>query len=149
RAKLSAAPADNTTWFQLPITVLASGGVVPGNNNPLLVTFHYGGAGGGGGVSAVGTYASQPPSANAAVISGSSIYFQNASLSNPGMFGTAFAEVHGKKFCSNISVGQPVGTSNQGLWLDGNAALLPQIDPATADSTIDYKGYIAIGTSNV
>jgi hypothetical protein len=44
RYTLSAAPTNNTTWFQLPVTWATGGGTAPGGNSQTLYTFQYGGA---------------------------------------------------------------------------------------------------------
>ena len=49
RYTISAAPINNTTWFQFPVTRTSFGGVPVGNNQPVSVTFTHSGGGGGGG----------------------------------------------------------------------------------------------------
>src|ERR1019366_4397481 len=53
--------------------------------------------GGGGGVTTVGTIDSQTPSSNGAVISGTSIYLQSASATNPGLVNTTTQTFAGAK----------------------------------------------------
>lgn len=64
-----------------------------------------GGGGGGGGISSVGVIDSAAKSANAAVISGTSIVFQTADGSFPGMLSTGSQTIAGAKtFSSDVVV---------------------------------------------
>jgi len=67
------------------------------SGSPGGVTWMAGGGGGGGGVTTVGSYGSQSPVANGAVITGSFIYFQSASLTVPGMVSTGTQSFAGQK----------------------------------------------------
>lgn len=61
--------------------------------------------GGGGGVTAIGSFDSQTPNANGGVISGTSIYFQSASPTVPGMINTSSQIIGGsKKFTSEVLI---------------------------------------------
>lgn len=54
RYQVSGAVTDNTSWFQVPVTLMSKGGTIWGNNDVLGVALIYittGGGGGGGGVS--------------------------------------------------------------------------------------------------
>jgi hypothetical protein len=42
RYELSAAPTNNSTWFQLPLTWIAGGGTAPAGNSQVIFTFSYG-----------------------------------------------------------------------------------------------------------
>ena len=50
-------PTNNTSWFQIPVTVTSGAGTAPANNAPLVVQFQQvaSGGGGGGGPLTVGT----------------------------------------------------------------------------------------------
>jgi hypothetical protein len=50
RYNISAAPVNNTTWFQIPIASVVGSGSNPTNNDNLLLTFNTSGGGGGVGV---------------------------------------------------------------------------------------------------
>lgn len=66
------------------------------------------------GVTTVGTYGSQASNANGAVISGTSIYFQSATTSNPGMVDATTQSFAGNKsFTGSVAValGFAVGTT--------------------------------------
>lgn len=62
-----------------------------------------GGGGGGGGVTTVGTFDSETPSANGAVIDGSTIYFQSASPTVPGMVNIAAQSFEGSKTFQDLA----------------------------------------------
>jgi len=64
---------------------------------------------GGGGVSTIGTIDSQTPSADGAVISGTSLYMQSASQTIPGLVNTTTQDFNGVKSFYNTLVDQPSG----------------------------------------
>jgi len=52
RYKVNGTQTNNTTWFQIPVALYATGsygGTLPSNNSPLVVSFGSGGGGAGGG----------------------------------------------------------------------------------------------------
>jgi len=75
-------------------------------------------SGTGGGVTTVGTIDSQTPSANGAVISGTTIYFQSASSSAPGLLTALSQTIAGQKTFSSFVTISPntnqlvLGTTN-------------------------------------
>lgn len=71
----------------------------------------------------VGSYNSQTPSADGSVITGGSIYFQSASITNPGMVSTSTQSFAGNKtFTGNISALNLSGTNtgDQTITLTGD-----------------------------
>jgi len=72
----------------------------------------------GGEVNAVGAFDTQAPSANAAVISGSGIFFQSASVSVPGMVNNTTQSFSGNKtFTGTIGASNLSGTNTGDLTL--------------------------------
>lgn len=72
------------------------------------------------GVSTIGTIDSQAPSANGAVISGTSLYMQSASTTVPGLVNTTTQGFAGRKTISNTFVDIPVGNAYGGLSVISN-----------------------------
>jgi hypothetical protein len=84
---------------------------------------------GDGGVTTVGIIDSQTPSANGAVIAGTSIYLQSASASNPGLVNTGTQTFVGDKTFSGLNSGQFAFTSD----LTGGARSVPLLSITQAN----------------
>ncbi len=101
------------------------------------------GSGGGSGVTTVGTIDSQTASADGLVISGTTIYAQSASATNPGMVNTTTQTMAGAKtwsgaavFSSTVSTGAlTAGTTTTNNTLTGGTIFTTR--SLAADLTID------------
>jgi hypothetical protein len=83
------------------------------------------------GVTTVGTIDSQTPSSHALVISGSDIYAQSASTSNPGMVNNTTQSFSGNKtFSASSTTALEVGPSSQFIFDTTNDALGIGIQPS-------------------
>lgn len=78
-----------------------------------------GGGGGGGGVTTVGLIDSQTPSSNGAVIVGSSLFMQSASLTDPGLVNNAAQSFSGVKTFASAPILSSL-TASLPLQLDGS-----------------------------
>ena len=74
------------------------------------------------GVTTIGSYDSQAPSANGAVISGNDIYFQSSSTSNPGMVNNTIQSFSGNKtFTGQTAI---TNTSTTALTVNGTSLVV-------------------------
>ncbi len=83
---------------------------------------------GAGGVTTVGTIDTQTPSANGAVISGSSIYLQSASATEPGLVNTTTQSFAGTKtFTGDVNIGDATSDT---ITFTGrvNSHILPSVN---------------------
>ena len=93
--------------------------------------------GGGGGVTLVGTYGSVAPSANGLSISGTSIFAQSASTTNPGMVDTGVQSFKGKKtFGDQVTFGTNLVLSS--------AAGIATIKNPTTGSTLTLNNTVSL-----
>jgi hypothetical protein len=107
---------------------------------------------GGGSVGTIGTIDTQTPSADGAVISGSSIYLQSASASNPGLVNTSTQIFAGAKtFNGSITLGASAGSgtvfTNNGATVNSTLALgnfTSGGSIGTAGTTVDIYTSISV-----
>lgn len=113
RAELSV-PPHLVPSFLFGALYGSTGYVFTGNGSATVATFQPASGGGGGGVSVVGTFSS-PSIANGASISGSTITFGAADLTNPGMVSTGSQQLAGEKILKSYftATGASTGVGGQ------------------------------------
>lgn len=90
---------------------------------------------GSGGITTVGTINSQTPSANGLVISGTSIYAQTATPTNPGMISTSTQTFGGVKTFSSAPMFSTL-TTNGGVFYGNAAGTLLQTGAGTSTQVL-------------
>lgn len=85
-----------------------------------------------GGVTTVGTIDSQTPSANGAVISGASIYFQNASSSAVGLMSIGAQSIGGVKTYRNQAIFKGVGSTTTAWSQAETLTVNPSVTPTSS-----------------
>lgn len=150
-----AAAAGTATIFQLPASNGTNGYYLQTDGNGVTTWA----AGGGSGVTTVGTIDSQTPAANGLVISGTSIYAQSASTSNPGLMSAAdktkmdsLAAVSGTQaagdmyYASDASTVSLIATHAANTVLHGNGTSAPSF--SAVDLANDVTGNLAVSHLN-